>query len=68
MYYSNSHDTEARIQSEDRNHRKGSEMHDAITYWDIMCPATVDVKIIATMRNNVDLSAQIMKDGWRKWI
>lgn len=68
MYFSNSHDTEARVQSEDRNHRKGSEIHDAITYWDIICPATVDVKIIATMRANVDLSTQIMKDGWRKWI
>ncbi len=68
IYYSNSYDTEARIQSEDRNHRKGSEMHDAITYWDIIIPATVDVKIIATMRKNIELSTQIMKDGWRKWI
>ena len=68
VYYSNSYDTEQRIQSEDRTHRKGSEIHDKITYWDLIAPATVDVKVIATMRRNVEISTQVMKDGWRKWI
>lgn len=68
IYYSNSYNTEERIQSEDRTHRIGSERHEKITYFDIIAPNTVDVKIIATMRANVEISAQIMKDGWRTWI
>lgn len=68
IYVSNSFDTEARVQSEDRQHRYGSQMHEKITYWDIMCPATVDVKIVRTMRNNVEIAKQVMKDGWKEWI
>ena len=68
IYLSNSFDTEARVQSEDRQHRFGSDMHDKITYWDIMAPNTVDVKIIRTMRNNVEVATAVMKDGWREWI
>lgn len=68
IYYSNSYDTEQRIQSEDRTHRIGSEIHDKITYFDLIAPNTVDVKIIQTMRSNVEISKQIMKDGIKSWI
>jgi len=68
IYYSNGYDTEGRIQSEDRTHRIGSEIHDKITYFDLIAPNTVDVKIIRTMRKNVEVSKQIMKDGWKSWI
>jgi SNF2 family DNA or RNA helicase len=68
IYFSNSYDTEQRIQSEDRTHRIGSEIHDKITYFDLLIPGTVDVKIVATMRRNVEISTQIMKDGIRSWI
>ena len=67
-YYSNTYDTEQRVQSEDRTHRKGSEIHDHITYFDGIAPNTVDVKIVRSMRNDVEVSTQIMKDGWKKWI
>jgi len=68
IYLSNDFDTEKRVQSEDRQHRIGSEIHDAITYWDIIAPNTVDVKIIRTMRNDVEISTQVMRDGWKAWI
>ena len=68
IYYSNSYDTEARIQSEDRTHRGGSEMHDHITYYDIVVPNTVRVKIIATLRNNKSISDEVMRDGLQEWI
>ncbi len=68
IYYSNSYDTEARIQSEDRTHRGGSEMHDKITYYDLVVPNTVRVKIIATLRNNKEISDEVMRDGLREWI
>jgi len=67
-YLSNSHDTEDRIQSEDRTHRFGSQRHKAINYYDILIPNTVDVKIIQTLRANKHLSDEIMQDGLRAWI
>ena len=68
IYFSNSYDTEARIQSEDRTHRGGSEMHEKITYYDIVVPNTVRVKIIATLRGNKSISDEVMRDGLREWI
>lgn len=68
VYVTNSFDTERRRQSEDRAHRIGSEIHDAITYNDIIIPNTIDIKVIATMRNNVKISSAVMGDDWREWI
>jgi hypothetical protein len=68
IYYSNSYDTEARIQSEDRTHRGGSEMHECITYYDLVVPNTVRVKIIQTLRANKSISDEVMRDGLREWI
>lgn len=68
IYVSNSFDTEKRIQSEDRTHRIGSEIHDQITYYDIICPNTVDVKIVQTMRKNVNISRAVMNDPEAEWI
>lgn len=67
-YVTNSYDTERRKQSEDRTHRYGSEMHNAITYNDIIIPSTIDIKVLATMRANVKVSAAVMGDEWREWI
>ena len=68
IYLSNSFDTEKRKQSEDRAHRKGSEKHESITYYDIIAPNTVDIKIMQVMRSNVKVSAAILKDEWKEWI
>lgn len=68
IYVSNSFDTEKRVQSEDRTHRIGSEIHDQITYYDIVVPNTVDMKILRTMRNNVKISAAVMADEWKEWL
>lgn len=68
IYVSNSYNTEDRIQSEDRAHRIGSEVHNLITYHDIIAKSTVDGKIISCLRSNRDISAQILKEGWKEWI
>lgn len=67
-YLSNSHDTEDRIQSEDRTHRNGMQMERPCNYYDILVPNTVDVKLIQTLRANKQLSDEIMRDGVRAWI
>jgi len=68
VYVSNSHDTEQRVQSEDRAHRIGSEIHDNIFITDIITPGTVDTKIIYAIRHDLELSALIMKDGLKAWL
>jgi SNF2 family DNA or RNA helicase len=66
IYFSNSFDTEQRVQSEDRAHRIGTTK--SVTYFDLIMPATVDVKIVATLRNNKRIAAEVMQDGWKDWI
>jgi SNF2 family DNA or RNA helicase len=65
-YLSNSFKTEDRVQSEDRCHRIGSEIHDSVNYWDIVVPGTVDVTILRVIRNNRSVSDEIMAGGLRR--
>ncbi len=67
IYYSNSFMLLDRLQSEDRPHRPGMD-DNPINYIDICCPESVDVKIIAHLRDNVDIASQITGDKLREWI
>ena len=58
IYYSNSDSAEDRWQSEDRNHRKGQKSQ--VTYFDIVCPNTVDVKILKRLQHKEDLAYQVL--------
>jgi SNF2 family DNA or RNA helicase len=42
LYYSQDYNLEYRLQSEDRCHRSGSEIHDSVLYLDLECPGTID--------------------------
>lgn len=46
-YYSQDYNLEFRLQSERRNYRAGSEIHDKITYQDFMCIGTADYDVSA---------------------
>ncbi len=67
-YLSNSFKTEDRIQSEDRCHRIGSEVHDSVSFNDLVVPGTVDVHILRVIRNNRNLSDAIMAGGMKEMI
>jgi SNF2 family DNA or RNA helicase len=71
IYYSNSYNLEHRNQSEDRTHRIGSEIHDKITYIDLVTPETVDEKIIDNLskKNNIAnlVTRDISDDNWKTW-
>lgn len=43
IYYSQSHSFVDRAQSEDRCHRSGSQIHEKVTYIDLMCANTADL-------------------------
>jgi SNF2 family DNA or RNA helicase len=55
IYYSKGFSLEQDLQSEARNHRSGSEMHDKITRIDLVSPGTVDevVNKALAMKQNV---------------
>ena len=60
IYYSNSFDLEARLQSEDRCHRIGTKNN--VTYIDLEASKTVDTKIIKALRDKKNLADVITKD------
>lgn len=66
IYYSNSYNLEHRVQSEDRAHRIGQT--GSVNYVDLTIEGTLDEKIIKALRAKIDVSSQIMGDGWREWL
>lgn len=65
---SSSFDTEQRVQGDDRTHRIGSEQHKDITYFDILVPNTVDMKVQKVLRGDTQISAKVLRETWREWI
>jgi SNF2 family DNA or RNA helicase len=67
IYYANSFDLEARLQSEDRCHRIGQKK--SVTYVDLVAPKTVDEKILKALRDKRKISDMLMvPGGWRELI
>ena len=66
IYYSYGYDLEVRLQSEDRAHRIGQTKH--VLYVDLVSPDTVDEKIIAALRNKIDLAQQVLGEEAKKWL
>jgi len=66
IYYSNGYDLEVRLQSEDRAHRIGQT--NKVTYIDIIAEKTIDEKILVALRNKIDISSQILAEGYKEWI
>jgi SNF2 family DNA or RNA helicase len=66
IYYSNNHDLEHRVQSEDRAHRIGQTKNLLII--DLITRGTVDEKIIKNLREKKTIADKIMGDGYREWL
>jgi len=66
VYYSNGYDLEVRLQSEDRAHRIGQT--NKVTYIDIVAENTVDEKILKALRNKIDISTQVLAEGYKQWL
>lgn len=63
VYYGRSHSFGDDDQSESRNHRGGSEMHEKISRIDIMAQGTIDELILEAIRNKQNISEKIL--DWR---
>jgi len=66
IYYSNGYDLEKRQQSEARIDRIGQTKN--MTYIDIIAEKTIDEKIVAALRNKVNIASQIMGEELKEWI
>ena len=67
IYYSNSFKLVDRLQSEDRAHRAGMDEH-PVNVIDLAVPDTIDEKIIANLRDKVDIASQVTGDKLKEWI
>ena len=63
IYYSRSFSLEADIQSEARNYRGGSEMHESITRIDLVCPASIDELVLKALASKQVLSQSVLKQN-----
>ncbi len=60
IYYSRSFSLEADLQSEARNHRGGSEIHDKITRIDLIAPNTIDEIILNALQKKESMANNIL--------
>jgi SNF2 family DNA or RNA helicase len=65
IYFSNNHNLEDRMQSEDRAHRIGQT--DKVTYIDFVSPGTIDEKILQSLLNKENIASQVMGEKKRDW-
>lgn len=63
VYFSNNYNPLYRQQSEDRCHRIGQKK--SVTYIDLVCPKTVDEKIITALKDKKSLADLIVQSNWR---
>lgn len=63
VYYMNDYSVERRAQSEDRAHRIGQTK--SVTYLDLVTPGTVDIKVLAALREKKDIANLVVGDGWK---
>lgn len=66
VYFSNSHDLELRMQSEDRAHRDG--LKHSVTYVDLVAPGTIDEKILQALRQKLNMATLISGEKYREWL
>lgn len=64
IYYSRNFSLENDIQSEARNYRAGSEIHESITRYDIVAPGTIDELCLAQLGEKNEVSLSLV----RNWV
>jgi SNF2 family DNA or RNA helicase len=58
VFYANSFDLEHRLQAQDRIHRIGQR--NPCTYVDLITEGTIDEKIVESLRNKIELGANVL--------
>ncbi len=63
IYYSRDFSLEKDIQSEARNYRGGSEIHEKVTRYDLVAKGTIDVEILKALRAKKDVLEYLLQGG-----
>ena len=66
VYYSNTHDLEHRVQSEERTQGVGKT--NSVAYVDLIVPDSVDEKILYALRNKMNLASVVNGDNFKEWL
>ena len=66
VYYANDFNLETRIQSEDRAHRIGQR--NPVTYVDLVSEGTIDERIVAALRDKIEIGAKVLGEEAREWL
>ena len=64
IYFSRNFSLEADIQSEARNYRGGSEIHQKITRIDIVAKHSIDELVLEALENKMKISMEVLK-SWK---
>lgn len=62
IYYSRNFSLEQRLQSEARNYRGGSEIHESVTLIDLVAKDTIDELVLKSLEGKQELSERILKE------
>ncbi len=62
IYYSRNFSLEHDIQSEARNYRGGSEMHESVTRIDLVAQGTIDESILQALANKQEIGDKLLRD------
>lgn len=60
VYYSQSYSLEQRMQSEDRCHRSGSEIHNKVTYIDLVAKGSIDSVIVDALAGKKNVAEVVV--------
>lgn len=61
VYYNRSFNLEHHLQSQARNHRGGSDIHEKITYYDLVSAGTIDEVILEALERKENLAENILR-------
>lgn len=62
IFYSRTFSLEHYLQARSRNHRGGSEVHEKITHYDLVCGGTIDELALEALANKREIGAKILGD------
>ena len=61
IYYSRDFSLEKDIQSEARNYRGGSEIHEKVTRYDLVAKSTIDMDVLKALRAKKDVLEYLLQ-------
>lgn len=62
IFYSRTFSLEHFLQAKARNHRGGSEIHEKITHYSLVCEGTIDELVVRKLQEKIEISDKVLGD------